>query len=75
MKAPLKVGQVVRWVSDGEDQNGKVLYWTRLRGTVTDIWPTDEQHAGGWKISVRWRQPAPHRYTVGVPISEVTTAK
>lgn len=55
MNQPFSIGQRVRPAGDGEDQSGRILKWTRLQGTVVDIWMTDENTSDTqWRVEVKW---------------------
>jgi hypothetical protein len=51
-----KVGDRVRPIGNGEDQSGKVLYWTRLNGTVRAVW----NDCGEQRVEIRWDRKAPY---------------
>ena len=55
---PFQAGQRVRPAADGETMN-----WTRLRGTVADIW----RDGNGWCVEVSWRHPSGNAYGRNVP--------
>lgn len=61
------MGQIVRPVNDGEDQYGKRLAWTKLRGRIVSVWT--EGGFDAWenrttpfvhKVKVEWFQNAPY---------------
>ena len=51
-----RIGDRVRPAFDGEDSRG-LLRWSRLTGTVRDVWAENERE---WRCEVRWDQRAPY---------------
>lgn len=41
---PLQVGDIVRLVLRGEDQNRRQLDWTKLRGRVRAVWQEGREY-------------------------------
>lgn len=64
----IATGVTVRPVSDGEDSHGGILKWTKLTGTVVDIW-TD---CGELRAQVHWHCKCP--YPRVVPADWLTIA-
>jgi hypothetical protein len=60
---PFAIGQTVRPAHDGETHNGRIIYWTRIRGTVVDIWPENEDtNNPTWRVQVRWEPSVGRAY-------------
>lgn len=66
-KHPFSVDQIVRPANDGEDQLGRRLHWTRIKGRVTETWT--EGGFDAWeqrttplthKVRVHWFYYAPY---------------
>ena len=72
MTAPTSVaiGDRVKPASDGEDSRG-LLKWSKLRGTVLDVW-TEPGTAAEVRAQVRWDRRSP--YPSIVPISFLLVA-
>jgi hypothetical protein len=52
----LAIGTTVKPVNVGEDAVGRVYAWSRLRGTVVDLW----SDCGELRAQVRWHQRSPY---------------
>lgn len=65
MKQEIKIGSIIRPAADGIDRA-----WTKLRGTVLDIW----NDAGELRAEVRWHQSIGERYGTRVPVYLLTLA-
>ena len=75
---PFKAGQVIKPRFDGEDQLGRKLHWTKLRGVVTSAW-TEGGVKDNWtgrtdpvvhKVQVRWFKSAPYATRLEVDFVE-----
>lgn len=54
MNQPFSIGQRVRPFGDGEDSNGNIIKWTKVRGEVVDIWMDGEGQFSEWRVEVKW---------------------
>ena len=55
----IAIGSRVKPANDGEDASGKVLKWSKLRGTLLDVW-TEPGLAGEVRAQVRWDRRSPY---------------
>ena len=65
MKQEIKIGSIVRPAADGINRA-----WTKLRGTVLDIW----DDAGELRAEVRWHQSIGEQYGTRVLVHFLTLA-
>ena len=55
MDIKFNIGDRVQPVSNGEDQHGRTLHWTKLRGVVLAVWTDGTEQ----RVQVRWDRWAP----------------
>lgn len=65
METTLSIGTRVRPSCDGEDTYGRKLAWTRMIGTVVDVW-TAPGRSGEVTCQVKWDRRAP--YPTSLPV-------
>lgn len=46
----IKINDTVRPVIEGEDRNGRVIVWNRLRGRVVAVWKDGNEQ----RAEIRW---------------------